>query len=457
MSFRYVYRPSQDPTQILYTGHTGNFGSTAFYRLVLYKIIPSSANTIFRRVCGVSLLIILLRIESLSDIIKTESEGNGMKRTTAFAENLKHYRIKLGLTQKQLAQKIGYTEKSVSKWENSSALPTIEMVLTLADLFNLSLDELIFENNTCYYFLGIDGGGTKTTFKLIDKSGMLLNRISKGPSNPYDIGIEQTLSVLKDGINEVCKGIPYNKITLFAGLAGFGIPGDNTNVLSRFLDKFGFFAYSSGNDIENIAALSDYKKCVLVIMGTGFNVYAINGNKKKRFAGWGQLFDDGGCGYTLGRDAITAALCAEDGSGCPTLLTDLFVKRIGQTAGAHLAKFYQGGKRYIAEFADLVFQAATLGDSIASSILEKNASFAASKINTALRELNADSTAHCIPVVFAGGISKQHAVLFPLIRKHITADCRLMHLEHEPVDGAVLKAKMLFAEISDRQEANDVL
>lgn len=379
-----------------------------------------------------------------------------MKRNIAFAENLKHYRAKLGLTQKQLAQKIGYTEKSVSKWESGGALPTMEMVLTLADLFNLSLDELLFENNTCYYFLGIDGGGTKTSFKLTDKNGMLLNKVSKGTSNPNDIGIEQTLAVLKDGINEVCKGIPYNKVTLFAGLAGFGTPGDNTDVLSRLLDKFGFYAYCSGNDIENIAALSDYKKCILVIMGTGFNVYAINGAKKKGFAGWGQLFDDGGCGYTLGRDAITAALSAEDGSGNPTLLTELFIKRLGQTAGAHLTKFYQGGKRYIAEFAELVFQAVAAQDSVAMEILEKNATFTAGKINAALRELNADAAAESIPVVFAGGISKQHNTLFPLIQKHITTKCDLMHLEHEPVDGAVLKAKNLFEERSKKQEANDV-
>lgn len=380
-----------------------------------------------------------------------------MSRAIAFAENLKYYRIKLSLTQKQLAQKIGYTEKSVSKWESGSALPTMEMVLKLADLFNLSLEELIFENNSCFYFLGIDGGGTKTSFKLIDKNGMLLTKISKGPSNPHDIGIEQTLAVLKDGINEVCKGIPYNKVTLFAGLAGFGTPGDSTNVLNRFLDKFGFFAYSSGNDIENIAALSDFEKCVLVIMGTGFNVYAINGQNKRGFAGWGQLFDDGGCGYTLGRDAIAAALCAEDGSGSPTLLTDLFTKRLGETAGAHLTKFYQGGKRYIAEFADIVFQAAASNDAISNEILEKNASFAAEKINAALKALNADTPVENIPILVAGGISKQHQVLLPLIQAHISADCTLIPLEREPVDGAILKAQKLFAEVSSHQEADDVL
>ena len=372
-----------------------------------------------------------------------------MERTNAFAENLKHYRTKLGLTQKQLAEKIGYTEKSVSKWESGGALPTMEMVLKLADLFNLSLDELIFENNTCYYFLGIDGGGTKTAFKLTDKNGMLLNQIHKGPSNPHDIGIEQTLAVLKDGINAVCKGIPYNKVTLFAGLAGFGTVGDSTPVLTHFLDKFGFFAYGSGNDIENIAALSDYEKCVLVIMGTGFNVYAINGSEKKCFAGWGQLFDEGGCGYTLGRDAITAALCAKDGSGKHTLLTKLFTQRLGQAPDTHLSKFYEGGKRYIAEFADLVFLAAAAGDAIAQEILEKNAAFVARKLNTALKALDTDSE---VPVVFAGGISKQHAILFPLIQKHLgDFQYRLLHLEQEPVEGAILKSRKLFAQKDARK------
>ena len=372
-----------------------------------------------------------------------------MERAIAFAENLKYYRTKLGLTQKQLAEKIGYTEKSVSKWEIGNSLPTMEMVLKLTNLFNLSLDELIFENNTCYYFLGIDGGGTKTAFKLIDKNGLLVNQLAKGPSNPYDVGIEAAIAVLKEGINEVCKGIPYAKITLFAGLAGFGMVNDNTKILAHFLDKFGFFAYSSGSDIENIAALSDYEKSVLVIMGTGFNVYAINGSSKKRFAGWGQLFDDGGCGYTLGRDAITAALCAEDGSGKPTLLTDLFAKRLGQSAGAHLAMFYQGGKRYIAEFAELVFQAASADDAIAKGILERNAKFVAWKLNAALKELNADTE---VPVIFAGGISRQHKVLFPLIGKHLgAARCQLLHLEQEPVDGAILRAQKLFCEKGDRQ------
>ena len=45
-----------------------------------------------------------------------------------------YYRKLRGFTQEQLAEKIGYTEKSVSKWENGSGLPTLEMIAKLADL-----------------------------------------------------------------------------------------------------------------------------------------------------------------------------------------------------------------------------------------------------------------------------------------------------------------------------------
>ena len=372
-----------------------------------------------------------------------------MERAIAFAENLKHYRTKLGLTQKQLAQQIGYTEKSVSKWEGGSTLPTMEMVLKLSNLFNLSLDELIFEHTVNHYFLGIDGGGTKTAFKLIDKDGLEVARVTKGPTNPYDVGIENAIATLKDGIHEVCKGIPYNKITVFAGLAGFGMAGDNTKILFRFLSKFGFLDFAYGSDIENIAALSAHEKCILVIMGTGFVTYALNGSTKARVAGWGQFFDDGGCGYTLGKDAITATLSAEDGSGTPTALTELFTQRLGQAPSAHLARFYQGGKRYIAEFADLVFKAAEQDDPIALEILERNAAFVANKVAAAAKKLPCEES---IPVLFAGGISRQHQILFPLIGKHLdAARCQLLHLEQEPVDGAILRAQKLFYEKGDCQ------
>lgn len=368
-----------------------------------------------------------------------------MSRTIKFSENLKYYRTKYGLTQKQLAEHIGYTEKSVSKWETGNALPTMDMFIKIAELFKIPLDELMFEKTSCNYFLGIDGGGTKTVFKFIDENGAVINKIYKGSSNPNDIGMENTTAVLKEGISEVCSGIPYSKVTMFAGLSGGGLTSENVVLLNRFFKKFGFYTFDNGSDVENLVALSNYEKCVLVIMGTGFIVYALNGEERKRISGWGQFFDDGGSGYTIGRDAITAVLCEADGSGKQTKLTSLLEERIGESVPMHLAKFYQGGKKYIAEFANLVFLAAESGDTVSIDILERNMAFVADKINTALLDLVSNSDCENISVLFSGGISEKADMLFPMIEKHISAGCCcLTRLENEPVDGAIKRAKRIF-------------
>jgi N-acetylglucosamine kinase-like BadF-type ATPase len=295
------------------------------------------------------------------------------------------------------------------------------------------------------YYLGIDGGGTKTVFRLVDEDGHTVKEVRKGTSNPNDIGMEIALSVLRDGIAEACEGIAYSQITVFAGIAGGGMSGNNAEILRQFFCKFSFFAFENGSDIENLSALSDDEKRILVIMGTGFIVYAINGTKKKRIAGWGQLFDEGGSGYTIGKDAIVAVLSAGDGSGKQTILTTFMEEKIGETAEAHLAKFYQGGKRYIAEFASVVFRAAEAGDAVALTILENNMRFVAEKISTALAFLNSTTNDADIPVMLAGGISNQSEILFPLIEKHITCDnYHLIPLTDEPVEGAIRRARKIF-------------
>ena len=296
------------------------------------------------------------------------------------------------------------------------------------------------------YFLGIDGGGTKTVFRLTDENGTILKELYKESSNPNDIGMKNTLNLLREGISEICAPLPYGKITLFAGISGGGMTGENANILKRFFGEFGFYAFDNGSDLENLISLAEKNPAVLVIMGTGFIVYALNGEKRRRIAGWGQFFDEGGSGYTIGKDVITATLCETDGSGEKTLLSSLLEKRLGQSTEAHLAEFYRGGKRYIAEFAFPAFEAADSGDSVALGILEKNMAFAAQKIRTAMREFT-DTNQEKIPVFFAGGITKRHEILFPMIEKHLSDSRALLTvIQGEPIEGAIKRAFTIFEE-----------
>ncbi len=60
-----------------------------------------------------------------------------------FASNLIRLRTEAGLTQVQLAEKLNYSDKSVSKWERGEALPDVLVVKTMADLFGVTVDFLL--------------------------------------------------------------------------------------------------------------------------------------------------------------------------------------------------------------------------------------------------------------------------------------------------------------------------
>ena len=58
------------------------------------------------------------------------------------AANIQKYRKKCGLTQEELANKLGVTFQAVSKWENAKTAPDIFFLPTMADLFGCYIDEL---------------------------------------------------------------------------------------------------------------------------------------------------------------------------------------------------------------------------------------------------------------------------------------------------------------------------
>ena len=88
-----------------------------------------------------------------------------------FSANLKSLRKKKKITQKQLAEILGFSEKTVSKWECSESVPDIDVLFDIAKVFQVSIEELFSRQKK--YFLGIDGGGTRTTASVCDENGAL--------------------------------------------------------------------------------------------------------------------------------------------------------------------------------------------------------------------------------------------------------------------------------------------
>lgn len=61
------------------------------------------------------------------------------------AERLAAYRKRANLTQAQLAEKLNYSDKSVSKWERGDGLPDLLVLCRLAEIYEIPVDEFLHE------------------------------------------------------------------------------------------------------------------------------------------------------------------------------------------------------------------------------------------------------------------------------------------------------------------------
>lgn len=66
-----------------------------------------------------------------------------IKNLTILSKNIKTFRLQKGLTQEQLANLLNGKKGLVSNYENGYSTPDIDTLIRLADIFNVSLDELV--------------------------------------------------------------------------------------------------------------------------------------------------------------------------------------------------------------------------------------------------------------------------------------------------------------------------
>lgn len=62
---------------------------------------------------------------------------------TLFEDQIKHYRKQAGLSQEKMAEKIGVSRQAITKWENGTGTPDISNLMAIANLFQISIDELL--------------------------------------------------------------------------------------------------------------------------------------------------------------------------------------------------------------------------------------------------------------------------------------------------------------------------
>ena len=96
---------------------------------------------------------------------------------TNIANNISFYRKKSGLTQSQLADKMGVKTTTVSTWERNASSPDIETLYGMCNLFGISLDEMYGVNTE--YGYGSEEPTYEDTKKLIARNGKALSTEQK--------------------------------------------------------------------------------------------------------------------------------------------------------------------------------------------------------------------------------------------------------------------------------------
>lgn len=290
------------------------------------------------------------------------------------------------------------------------------------------------------FFIGIDGGGTKTEFVLINENGFVLSRLIKKGSNPNDCGLENSYMVLADGISEVLSAgrVSTKDVFIFAGVSGAG-SGDNANKLQNMLSKI-YPHINVQSDLANaLEVCLKGGNGVAVICGTGISCSLYKDGERKTVGGYGYLFEDGGSGYAYGRDCVKAALKARDGYGKTTCLNDLIFEKFSKDVWDCLSTLLLGGKKTVASLCPLAFAGLAMGDEVCAQIVEENLSATVELLKNALTIYNENNC----KISFIGGLTKEQ-LFRERMKKEFGTKYELVYANLTPVYGAVRRA-VLFA------------
>jgi N-acetylglucosamine kinase-like BadF-type ATPase len=309
-------------------------------------------------------------------------------------------------------------------------------------------------------FLGVDGGGTKTAFCLVDRDGKVVGRARTAGSYYFSEGIGLVERALKQGIDSVCAdaGIEPSDIAYaFFGLPGYGeVAGDIPLLDAAPRAVLGHDRYACNNDMVcgwagSLGAVDG----INVLSGTGSMTYGERSGRGVRMGGWGELFSDEGSAYWIAVRGLNAFSRMSDGRMPEGPLAEVFRRHLSLASDFDVIDIvfnrWHGSRGDIAALSRWVVEAAGLGDECAAAILSEAGRELALLVDATRHRLDFEP-GEPVPVSYSGGTFTADAVLEAFTRemKDRYAGYELRRPLYEPVIGAALYAAKLNGTPLDR-------
>ncbi len=223
--------------------------------------------------------------------------------------------------------------------------------------------------------LGIEGGGTKTTWALLSRDGETLAEGEAGPGNTLlldDAALEKLLVAIRKGAGTQVEAIGG----AFAGCQQAVEKARVEKAVRRVWPKAGAVRVVEDTRSALADAFVDGPG-IIVIAGTGSNVAGQKSSRDpiEKAGGWGHLFSDRGSAYDIARRGLELAYVRYDKDKKVSPLAQEYLTATGKTTLEELVPFMlrDTSKTAVAQWARCVFLAAQRGDREARTLLSDSA------------------------------------------------------------------------------------
>jgi N-acetylglucosamine kinase-like BadF-type ATPase len=262
------------------------------------------------------------------------------------------------------------------------------------------------------FFLGVDGGGTKTEFLSIDGDRNVIARQVEGTTYHLQVGLDGAVRALEAGIIGTCAQLgiePADLTYAFFGLPAFGEDRNIDPQLEAHCRRIlGHDRFRCGNDmICGWAGSLGCRDGINIVAGTGSIGYGERKGTAARAGGWGEVFSDEGSAYWIAIQGLNAFTRMSDGRLPKGPLHEAFRQRFGLQDDIDICAVVMGedglARDAIADLSPIVTEAVAAGDAAAIAIHEAAADELV-LIAEALRAELGFAPEESVPLSWSGGV-----------------------------------------------------
>ena len=299
------------------------------------------------------------------------------------------------------------------------------------------------------WFIGIDGGGTKTDFSIGTSQGVPVKRLTRAGCSYQSIGVQNVVSLIRDGIRDLLTEAKVSADDCGGCCIGLPCYGENeamdqtiTDTLRQMLSPIPVKIVNDG--VVGLAGSLNCGEGIHLVAGTGSIAIGCGADGAfARSGGWTEFFGDEGSCYWIGKEGMSLFSKEADGrlpkSALYTIVRDTygldddfeFIDKVMTQIAPHREK--------TAAFQRVILEAANAGDKSAQELYRRAAKELA-QIVAGVRSKLVWSE-ETVKVSYFGGLF--HAgdwILKPLTEELSALGCTVHKPMRSATEGALLLA-----------------